>query len=272
MASIAYWVRSLVELLLRPFDLLSEFWAVTAIAILTSLVMVVLVGKLTPQNRIRRARARISGAVYEIRLFLDSPLRVFAAQLSLLKHSAVYVALLLPAFLVMAPLLALLYLHMDVRYGKSPVHEGQQVVVRVDLDSNVDGYEVEAGDLPKGLAVTAPPVFDEAADQVYLRVDIGAPGVYSLPIRAGEQEVSKKIVAESGAVKVEPERKRGVSSLWAFGHESPLPDSSPVSSISVTYPNATQSWLGLPIPWWLYWLLIATIAALLLARPLQVAL
>lgn len=272
MASIAYWLRSAVELLLRPFDFLPEFWAVTAIAVLTSLVMVVVVGKITPQNRIRRTRARISGAVYEIRLFMDSPLRVFTAQAGLLKHSVLYVALLLPAFLVMAPLLALLYLHMDVRYGQDPVREGQQVVVRVDLDSNVDGYGVQAGELPQGLAVTAPPVFDEDADQVYLRVDVVAPGVYSLPIRAGEQEVSKKIVADRGADKVEPERKRGFSALWAFGHETPLPDSSPVSSISVTYPHAAQSWLGLPIPWWLYWLLIATIAALLLARPLHVAL
>jgi hypothetical protein len=161
---------------------------------------------------------------------------------------------------------------MEVRYGLDPVEAGQQVVVRIAIDSDLDGYEVEAGDLPTGLAVTAPPVFVEDEELVYLRVDVSAPGVHSLPIRAGEHQLSKEIVAKKGVVEVGPERRRGLSTLWAFGDEMPLPDSAPVSSISVTYPDAPQSWLGLSIPWWLYWLLIATIAALLLARPLQVEL
>lgn len=272
MATIAHWARSGVELLLYPFDLLSAFWGLTALAIVTALLMIVIVSKVTPQARIRRARARIAGAIYEMRLFLDSPLRVFAAQGSLLKHSALYVLLLLPAFAVMAPLLALLYLHLDVRYGLDPVEAGHQVIVRVGIDSDVDGYEVEPGALPEGLAVTAPPVFVEDEGRVYLRVDVNEPGIHSLPIRAGGQQVSKEIVAAADAVKVAPERKRGASTLWAFGNEPPLPSGSPVSSISVVYPDAEQSWLGLAIPWWLYWLLIATLAALLLARPLHVEL
>jgi hypothetical protein len=45
-----------------------------------------------------------------------------------------------------------------------------------------------------------------------------------------------------------------------------------VSAVSVAYPQAEQHWLGMEIPWWLYWLLLATVAALVLKRPLEVAL
>jgi len=269
-STLAHWLRAGVELLLYPFDLLSRFWGLTAIAVLTALVMVLIVGRATPQERIRRARARISGAIYEIRLFLDSPLRVFSAQGALLRYSLYYVALLLPAFVVMAPLLGLLYLHLEVRYGLEPLEPGEQTVVGVTVDPEVDGYAVVPGDLPEGLAVTAPPVFVEAEHRVFLRVDVLAPGIHSLPIRAGESEVSKEIVA-GGAVEVSPERNRGAAALWAFGDEPPLPSGGPIRAISVAYPDAEQSWLGLPIPWWLYWLVIATIAALLLARPLHIA-
>jgi hypothetical protein len=272
MGTVAYWMRSCVELLLYPFDRLPRFWSLSAIAVLTALLMVVIVGRVTPQARIRRARARIAAAIYEIRLYLDSPRRMLAAQATLLKYSIFYVLLLVPALLVLAPILGLLYLHLDVRFGLVPAQPDTSVIVKVAIDREVDGYQVAAAELPDGLDVTAPPVYVEDEARVYLRVDVRKAGVHTLPIDAAGHRVTKEIVARRGAAKVVPERRRAHSALWAFGHERPLPGAGPVQMVSVAYPEAEQKWIGLSIPWWLYWLLLATLAALVLTRPLRVAL
>ena len=271
MATVAYWIRAPLELLLYPLDRLARFWGLTVVALLTALLMIAIIARVTPQARIRRARARMAGALYEIRLFLDSPSRVLRSQATLLGYTVVYLVLLLPALLVMAPIIGVLYLHLDVRYGLEPIAVGRSVVVAVAIDDDVDGYEVAPAEPVDGLAVTAPPVYVEDENKVYMRVDVIAPGTHRFTFAAGGQQVTKTIVAATAAAGVAPERRRGIATLWARGHELPLPAAGPVSAVTVAYPIAQREWLGLDMPWWLYWLLLATVAALVIARPLRVA-
>ena len=49
-------------------------------------------------------------------------------------------------------------------------------------------------------------------------------------------------------------------------------DDGPIASIAVEHPAADTSWLPLSMPWWGYWLIVATVAALDLRKPLGVTL
>jgi len=271
MGSVFYGLRRGAEYLVSPFDRLTPTAGLVVIALLTAVVMVLVIGKVTPQARIKRARNGLTSAIYEIRLFLDSPVRVFAAQGRLLWSGLLYTFYLGPAFLVLTLPLGLLFLDLEARHGIDPLAEGATAVVQVELNSSVDGYSVEAGDLPDGLAVTAPPLVDAASGKVYLRVATKAAGLHELPIRLGGEVVSKEI-AVGPQDKVTPERVRGAGVLWAVGLEAPIASSSPVQSISVDYPDADQSWWGLGVPWWLFWLVLAMVFALIVRRPLRVEL
>ena len=63
------------------------------------------------------------------------------------------------------------------------------------------------------------------------------------------------------------------SAIWlSYGDEAPLDPELGIAAIAVEHPPAPQSWLGLPMPWWVYWLIVSTVFALLLRRPMGVVL
>ena len=273
MGTVAHAFRSAVEVLLWPFDLLPPWLSLTLVSIITGVVMLWVVGKSTPQRRLERARDRLAGGVYEVRLFLDSPVRIFGALFSMLKWSVIYIGLVIPALLVMTFPLGLLYLHLETRHGFAPLPVGEPLVVRVDLADGVDGYALEAGDEGgNDVLVTAPPVYDAEGQRVYLRVEVQRPGEHVLPIRLGDTVVDKRLTATADAVTVSPDRASGADMFLVYTDEPPLDAGAGITAVSVTHPAKDQSWLGTSMPWWVFWLGIATVAALALRRPMGVVL
>jgi hypothetical protein len=272
LSTVLYPLRVLVELLLWPLDRLPPLLSLTLLGAVTGVAMLWVVGKCTPQRWVERARSRMSACVYEVRLFMDSPRRVFGSQGRLLGWSGVYIATMLPALLVILAPLGLLYLHLEARHGLAPLPVGEPLVVRADVAPGVDGDLLVAEGGP-GVEVTAPPVFDRDAGRVYFRVVVAEPGERELTVRAGERAAVKALRAgESGrAAMAAPERASGLALLWTLGDESPLSGDAPVRSIAVNHPPLERSWLYMPW-WWLYWLLVATVVALLLHRRFDVAL
>jgi hypothetical protein len=275
MDDVIYIVRAITELLLWPFDQLPDWASLTLISLLSGVVMLWVVGKTTAQRRIERARDRMTSAVYEVRLFLDSPRRVIAAQGQLLGSAAIYIGLLLPALLILSAPLGLLYLHLDARYALDPLPVGRPLVVQVDLakGTGAEALKVERNaDGARGVEVTAPPVHLADRDQLFLRVQLRQPGQSVLRLRIGDELVTKKLSAEREAPAFSEQRLPGIAGLWALGLERPLPSNGTVRAIQVAHPRRAENWLGLGLPWWAYWLIVATAAALALHRRLGVAL
>jgi hypothetical protein len=210
----------------------------------------------------------MASAIYEIRLFLDSPRRVFSSQGRLLASSFGYIAYLLPSLFVMGLPLGLLYLHLEPRYGLDALPSQEPVVVTIDVDSEVSAEQVVVGAEQTGLKVTAPTVFSPSLGQAFVRVEIEDPTAAELRVDVAGETITKRL---AGGVHSD-ERRRGLSTFWAMGWEPQLPGNTPVSAITVAHPSADQRWFGLPVPWWVIWLAIATIAALMLRRPMGVVL
>jgi hypothetical protein len=240
------------------------------VAAITAWIMLAVVRRASPQRLVQRARDRMAAAIYEMRLFLDAPGRVLAAQGRLLAWIAVYLASLVPAALLLTPPLGLLYLHLEPRHGLAPLAAPATLVARIDLAPGIDGRAVTVS-ADDGLAITAPILYAEDQQALHVRLAVRRPGTHRIDVRAGESSVSKRIVADPRAAVVLPERTRGLAYLWSLGSEPP-PGTDSIRAVSIPHPERPQSWLGLAIPWWLYWLGLATLLALLLARRRGVAL
>ena len=261
-------LRTPVEWALRPLDLLPPILSLTVIGLVTALLMLVVVKRASPQALIQKARDRMAGAIYEMRLFLDAPGRVLRAQGRLIGWMVVYLVALLPALLVLGPPLALLYLHLEPRHGIAPIEAPATVVLRVGLAAGTDGDAVQI-DTPAGVERTAPLVYAADEPAVYARLRITEPATHTVTVRAGEAQATKQIVADPDAVQVAPARAAGAGHFLSLGPEPP--PAAPFTSLSIPHQPSDQSWLALPIPWWLYWLGVATILALLLRRRFDVA-
>ncbi len=260
-------LRRLVELSLAPFDALPEFVALTLLSVITGVLLLLVVRWTTPQRFVDKARNRMTSAVYETRLFLNDPGRLVKAQGRLLVWSVLYVGSMLPAFALVAVPMGLYFAHMDGRYGRAPLSSLEPVVLRADLAAGANANHVSLL-VPPGVTVAAGPVVLGDAAQVYWRLEVASPGVHELSLRLGDETVSKRLVASANAP-VSESRSAGLAGLLDQTTEAPLPAQSAFDRITMPHPERTDTWLGMA--WWLYWMLLATVAALALRKPLGVA-
>lgn len=268
---VAHGVAWAVEAVLWPFDHLPPLLALTLLGALTALFMLAVIKRVAPQAPMSRARDRMAACIYEMRLFLDEPRRVLSSQGRLLGWTGLYLACLLPAALTLFAPLGLLFVHLESHYGLAPLAAHTTVVVRVGLGDDTDGREVEVAPADPGVKITAPLLYARDEQALYARVLVGAAGTHAIAVRAGSQTVKKTLVADPAARNVVPVTRGGWAQLWTAGAEPPPPGGA-IESVTVPYPALERHWLGLPIPWWLYWLGVAMAVALALRRRLGVAL
>jgi hypothetical protein len=263
MDELASMFRQVAEALLWPFDILPSRLGLLVFAVVSGLLMLLVVGKATPQARLKHAREQMSSAIYELRIFLDNPQRIFMAQGRLVLWSLNYLAYLLPAFALLLPVLALLYAPLEVRYGLSPLRSGGDALVRIDLRAPVAASEQATVDGGSAVRLVAPPVLVAEERVLYLRLGITGNGLHRVRITAPGWQVEKVISAEARTdAPVSAERRAGLGHLFALGDEPPLPSDGPVAAVVVSHAPREQSWAGIEMPWWVLWLLVATVVAL----------
>src|SRR5262245_58541935 len=95
-----YAIRWLVERFVGLFDPLPPLLSLTIVPVLTAWFLVVVVKRVSPQRRLARSRDQMAAAIFEMRLFLDAPRRVFAAQGRLIAWTVHYLACMVPAAVI----------------------------------------------------------------------------------------------------------------------------------------------------------------------------
>ena len=269
MGAIVGFLRTVIEGIVTPFDYLGPFWGLTLLSFLSGVGMLWVVGKTTPQKLVERSRNRMDSAIYEIRLFIDSPKWVLRGVGRLLSHSVLYIAFMLPAFVILAVPLGMMYLSLEIRHGMEPVPVGRNVVVAIELAEGVNGRGLEL-QVPETLKLTAHPMYVASKNAVYLRMTPTKATTSTLKIVVDGTTVEKQIVSNAAATKMAPDRASGLDLFLSYGAEARL--DGPVTGIQVPHESRTESYLGIDMPWWLWWLLVMMVAAFGLRKRLGVAL
>lgn len=249
-----------VETLLRPLDALAPWASLAIVGAVTAGLMLVVIRWTSPQSRIRHARSQMAAALFEMRLYLDHPLRLLRAQARLCGWTIVYVMFLVPSMAVLAAPLGLLYVHLEVRHGLAPLSAPGTAVVRVEVAPGISTRDV-AISVAQPLAVTAR-VHADDEHAVYVRVAVRAAGSYPIVVRSGADQATAQLIADPDASVVSRERSYGIAQLWAIGADPPL-DGEAIRAITIPYPDRASAFA---VPWWLYWLGVATVVALALRR------
>ncbi len=271
MTRVAHILHRVIRISLAPFDAMDPMLGLTLLSVVTGIAMLWVFGKTTPQAKIRIAKDRMTAAIYEVRLYLDSPARVAAATARMLGWTTVHLALMLPAFVVIGPPMGLMLLHMDMRYGKTGLPIGEPVLVKIQVDNEKTARNIRIDmDSNESVLVTAPRLFVEDEKTLYIRTVITEPGNHTLVLNTGQSRVEKRLAATPDPRTWSPTRTAGFALLWSQTTEPPLRPGGPIKMISVRHPPNNRRWAGLP--WWGYWLLISMGAAVLLGRRLGIEL
>lgn len=259
-------IRRALDAALSTLDGLSPWVSLAVVATITAVVMLIVVRRTSPQRLIGHARAQMAAALLEMRLYLDHPLRMLGAQGRMLGWTVVYLACLIPSAIVLAAPLGLLYLHLEPRHGLAAFAAPATVVMRIELGAGVATRDVSIE--PSAALIVTAQVRANDERAVYARIAIRWPGTHHVVVRAAGATATKEISADPNASAVAPELRGGLSQLWGLGVEPPPPTDA-IRSISLQHAERTGE---LPVPWWLYWLGLATAVAMALRRRFDVVL
>jgi len=126
-------LRWVFDLVVLPFRGMPPIVGLTVISLLVSVGMLIGFRAVSDQDALDAVKRRIYGGVYEIRLYKDDLLTIFAAQLGILRETMTYFRLsMVPMLWMMVPI-AILVSQLQFQYGYESLEPGQTALVKVEL-------------------------------------------------------------------------------------------------------------------------------------------
>ena len=249
--SVIAWVFDLV---FYPFRAMNPWIGMTAISLLTAVLMLFAYRLTSRPEEIRRVKNRILAHLLEIRLYGDSLPNTFSALGSALWCNLKYLGYSVKPFAVMVVPLVLMLIQLDLWFGYSSLQPGESAVVTVRL---ADGYQPSQQQVTlqpsAGFVIETPPLRIDAEGEVDWRIRATTPGTGELLVLVNEQSIGKRVeVGAQPLSRVSPAR---VAGGWlgrvANPGEPAIAEPSPVTAIQIGYPSRQMSLLG----WRLHWLI-----------------
>lgn len=263
------------ELLLSPL----ARWPLLALAVFSAIagVLMAIVFRFTSnQQAIRRAADGCRAELLAIKLFQDDLLgvwkslgRLFGHMLRRLGHSLVPMfVLIIPFFLVLVQL--------ALRFEARPLVPGQSAIVQ--LQSRPAAWRaLQHAQLQQTphVQVTAGPIRDVSEYTVTWRIRIDdeaetTSATLQLPWKIGNVIVEKRLDVAHEAESLTPVSLRRANGSWwdqLFHPSEPgLPAATGIAGIEILYPPRSTPIAGWDVPWWLTFLVISMLAAIIV-RP-----
>jgi hypothetical protein len=265
---------TVTDALLKPLADLPPIASLLLLSLLTAAVVVLVIGRVSDQARVRQAKRRIQAALFEIRLFNDDPRTVLRAVGDALRHNLVYLRLSFVPLAVLSVPLLLVVAHLHPFYGYAGLRTGAAALLEIEwrADESARRDLPLALDVPDAIHVEAGPVY-LAGGQVLWRFTPVAPGDFIVTVRAGGHAIRKTLAISDAVVRRSPARVRpGLPGQLVHPSELPLDADGPLSKVAVTYPEADIVVLGTPVHWMFVYVALTMGWALGLARALGVSL
>ncbi len=122
----------------------------TAVSLLTALLMLEVYKLTSNQAAIRRAKDRIKAHLYEMRLYKDNMRVTLAAQGAILKANLAYMGANLKPLAVMIVPLVLILAQLSLWFDRAPLRPGEEALVKAGLEASADPVTLD-------LALETPP-------------------------------------------------------------------------------------------------------------------
>lgn len=280
-------VDRIFDLLFGPLRPLPLVVSLSVVSLVTAIAILMIVRATSNQRALAAVKRQIHRDLFEIRLFNDDLRAMARAQADILRHNAIYLRLsLVPMLWTLIPL-GLLVAQLQCYFGYSGVSVGQPVLVTAQLKSReaapagavvqtsdaAENRPVTTLDVPLGIRIDTPAIWFQVPRQVVWRVVADMPGDYAVRLGIGGETYVKTLQVSEGLSRRSPVRpERGLTNQLLYPSEPPLPESAPLASISVAYPERRLDLLGTEVHWMSAYLVLSLILALLLKGPLRVTL
>jgi hypothetical protein len=252
---------------LAPLLRLPPLAGLLVISLITAVVVVVVMRRVSDQARLRATRRRMQAALFEIRLHADDPVAVLRSFGDVLIQNAIYLRLNLVSLLWLIVPLSLMVAQLQAFYGYSGLRPGEPAVITLQSDREA-AVTLEA---PGAIRIETEPVrLIGTATTVWRIVPVEA-GSFVVTTRNGSSTVTKTIVVGDRPARRSPIKVKGdLERQLLYPSEPLIPAESGIASIAVDYPEGLVDLFGWPVHWLIVYGLFSLLAALLVSRRLGV--
>jgi uncharacterized membrane protein (DUF106 family) len=275
MWQISFALNYVFDLLIGPLRSLHPLWSLSLFSFCATICILLIYHYTSDQAAIRKTKDKIKAHLLEIRIFKDNFAILLSSQKKLFFYNAVYIKhSIKPLLLIIVPL-ALIIMQMDSWYRLRPLRPGETVIFSVRLDDSemmkhVPNISIET---EKELKIETPMLrIPQKAELSWRLRAVGRGGPY-VTIRTAKHSIKKRVVvADSLLTRLSPLSTN--SNFWKIfttpGVERISGDSS-VAEIEIRYPTRHIEIIGRKLHWLLIFFVLTLAFALILKRPLKVA-
>jgi hypothetical protein len=257
-----------------PLDRLAPMAGLVLLSLVTAVAVLLAFKWTSDQPALVAAKRAMQAAIFEMRLFNDDLAALLRAQGEVLRHTLRYLRLsLVPTLWLIVPMLALL-LHMEFRFGYTGLTTGEAVLVKVRLAAGTQATTVLPASLeaPDAVSVETPAVSLPSEREIIWRIRPRATGSYDLRVHMGGTVVTKTLLVSDAVARRSPVLPdTGFLNQLLYPSEPPLPSGTGLTAITIAYPERAFSVAGWNIGWSGVYLALTLAFALVLKRPLGVA-
>lgn len=229
--------------------------AMTALSLLTALLMLLVYRLTSNQQKIRAVKDKIIAHLLEMRLYKDSLRMTFRAQGNILWYNLKYLGHSSRPMLVMIVPLVLAIIHIDQWFGYESLNPGEAAIVKVRLKEGYQPSHEEVSVEPSpGFAIETSPLRIDKESEVDWRLRAVEPGSWGLIVMVNNQAVSKRIVIGGRSLtRISPARvaRNWIDQLLNPG-EPAISANSAVKMIEIGYQARRMTIFG----WRLHWLVV----------------
>ena len=267
-------LNGLFDTVLAPLRTLSPWPGLLAVALLTSVVVLLIFRVASNPATVRRKRDRLLARVLELVLFKDDLVVNLSAFGRVLVANVQYIGtLLVPLALSIVPVMLIL-VQSYVWFGLRPLQPGETTLLtaRFSADTPLLQQEIALA-TSAGLHVDSPPVRAISRHELSWRIRVDADGSAWAAVTNDGQEYRKSIGVGRTLAAVSAERNSGgFWSALAWSREPPLPADSSLQQLAVTYPVRELRVFGWNVNWLLAFFVLTMVFGFALKKPLGVEL
>jgi hypothetical protein len=270
MWGIASLINGLFDILLAPFRGMHPAVGLVVVSIATGVIMLMIFGKVSNQDAIRRAKGRLKAHIAEIWLFRNDLLQMLLAVVRVLAHTGRYfLHSLRPLIVLIIPVLIIMVM-LGLRYELRPLKVGETAIFKVQLEDPAwtrgDAVQLHG---TGAIAIESPPLRIPQLAEIDWKIRAAATGVHEIVLSTPGGEVTKRIHISDDPVELRPgrskiaaQRGRAFSGAFLlFPAEAPLPSTSGVRRIAITdWPRHKLRIFGVGVHWLIVFFVISIAA------------
>jgi hypothetical protein len=261
-----YFLTRSCDLLLAPFAKLPPFWGIFLLSLVTSLFVLVVYRAVSNPQKVKDTKNKIKAHILAIRLYRDFWKIIIVSFFKSLYYTGKYFVLNLFPLLLVLPLMFLLFVQMDIRYGMRPFRVNEDIVVKAGFSQDIGTLTVELQADPH-FQVRMNPVFIPSLREVDWKLRAGQNGASAIAISVNGTTVLKNLLIGERVPALS--NKKMAASGWAhfiYPVEKLLAPAPALKYISLQYPPRSIGFLGLHTHWLVYYLVLTMIIALALKK------